>query len=225
MNDKPPIDWNALEQEMLRLAKHDLTLFAKSHGDETYYGFHLDCNAEYGEVLLCLNSVEALEHSAHNLSSAEIQNIKATHEHRVKRYQEMCKKLGDEYRAQKPDPADTPPDFSVEPESRLAELRWSPGDWKYQGFNSNAWDEGLWSEFSEEVCEATIDEEYDGDESPIVAKFMEVACRVVVQLARSEAFSALKRTPDFECRCADHGDTEEEAAARLGKVGAEFDAS
>ncbi len=52
--------WDEVEERLFRASVQALLQFAQRHGDETFYGFSFDCNADYGEVLLCLNSETAL---------------------------------------------------------------------------------------------------------------------------------------------------------------------
>ena len=226
--DKPDgINWAGLESEMLRLATEDVARFAKQFGNETYYGFFLDCNAEYGEVLLCFNSIEALEYSAHNVSDAELRNREFFRQMDISNYKEMCEEVGDEYRNIFTNPADHPREYDDDPDSRRERLRWSPGDWKYQGFNSPAWEEKTWKRLSSQVCDALLDAEFDDEEieesysSQIVEQFMQTACRVLIELERTNAFACIDTTSNFECRCADHDEVEDEAMDRLAKVRAE----
>lgn len=224
MSESVAIDWEALEAEMFRLARQDIALFAERFPDETYYGFWLDCNADYGEVLLCLNSVEALEHSAHNLSDAELQNRKAFREMDIRMYERMCEKLGEEYRRTTPNPADTEPEYDDNPDKRREELQWSPGDWRYQGFNSSAWDEGFWDQVTSLVIDKVMEDEPEADEddddwrSPTAERFMQTACRVLVALEQANAFDCLKRTPDFKTRCSDHDESLDDTDQRLKAV-------
>ena len=45
--------------------------FARAHGDETYYGFALDCHAYYANVLFCLNTPESLEASVTRYANSD----------------------------------------------------------------------------------------------------------------------------------------------------------
>ena len=54
------MNWDEVEQTLFRAALTAMQRFASRHADETFYGFSFDCNADYGEVLLCLNSEKAL---------------------------------------------------------------------------------------------------------------------------------------------------------------------
>ena len=54
--EPPTIDWKDLESKLVVLAENELKAFAPRHAGETFYGFGFDCNAEEGQVLLCLNT-------------------------------------------------------------------------------------------------------------------------------------------------------------------------
>jgi len=45
-----------LESALLDLSTSSIASFADEHRGETFYAFGFDCNAEYGDVLLCLNT-------------------------------------------------------------------------------------------------------------------------------------------------------------------------
>jgi len=49
-------DLTILETVLLDLSKSSLASFADEHRDEVFYAFGFDCNADYGDVLLCLNT-------------------------------------------------------------------------------------------------------------------------------------------------------------------------
>jgi hypothetical protein len=57
------VDWSALEDALTTAIATQVGNFAEAHGDETYYGFALDCHAYYANVLFCLNTPESLEKS------------------------------------------------------------------------------------------------------------------------------------------------------------------
>ena len=58
------IDWNAFENELVAAIETQIERFASKHTKETFYGFALDCNAEYGDILLCVNTCDALAKTA-----------------------------------------------------------------------------------------------------------------------------------------------------------------
>jgi len=217
------VDWNVLENTMFELAKADIEEFAKSHRSETFYGFYLECNADYGEALLSVNSVEALEEVAHHPSAAELRNREAFRRIDINIYKRMCEEFGDEYRKNNPNPEEY--EYDDDPDKRRAELKWSPGDWEYQGFNSARWEKGAWRKLSGEVIEAVMAEE-EAEENrdddwwrPNAARqFMDAACRVVVRLESGGVFNCLSVTPDFACKCADHDEPEEMSEERLASV-------
>lgn len=58
------IDWGAFENRLFELSKVEIAAFAQAHADETFYGFGFDCNADYGQVFLCLNTQDDLRATA-----------------------------------------------------------------------------------------------------------------------------------------------------------------
>lgn len=51
-------DLSKIEDVLVALATKSIDAFAISHANESFYAFGIDCNAEYGNVLLCLNTEE-----------------------------------------------------------------------------------------------------------------------------------------------------------------------
>jgi hypothetical protein len=71
------MEWPKIERRLLRASKEALQSFASEYSHVSFYGFIFDCNADYGEVLLCLNSeqdlAERAKHSYPNYSQEEIE--------------------------------------------------------------------------------------------------------------------------------------------------------
>ena len=61
---KVEIDWPLMEKTLIDICLRDIKKFAEEHTDEEFYGFTLDCNSEYGDVLLCLNTKQDLRKQA-----------------------------------------------------------------------------------------------------------------------------------------------------------------
>lgn len=57
--DPDPIDWGELETLLVRLTVGTIERFAAEHPNEVFYGLGFDCHADYGQVLVCLNTREA----------------------------------------------------------------------------------------------------------------------------------------------------------------------
>jgi hypothetical protein len=176
------IDWADLEKTLHSLCLHEIGKFAQSHRTETFYGFALDCHSDYGQVLLCLNTPEALCQMAIAYSNG------------------------------------SPPRKAAEVYER--ELRWSLGDWKYQGFNSETFEKS-WDPFQELVSNA-YDEEEPADRTPTQERFMQSACRVLLRLESSNAFNSLQRTDDFQTLAMDHDESDSAAWERLEAVRVEM---
>jgi hypothetical protein len=58
------IDWSQFESLLFDIASLDISDFAVAHPGEVFYGFAFDCNSEYGNVLLCLNTESDLQRQA-----------------------------------------------------------------------------------------------------------------------------------------------------------------
>ena len=203
------IDWEALERALVDLSKADINKFAAKHGDETFYGFAFDCNSEYGQVLLCLNSQTQLRGMAVKYSSGDTPGQDAWAKiHRE--MNELLKKHG-------VSPSEKP---RKTPEEEEVALRWSLGDWKYQGFNSPKFKK-IWNPFEVAVSDLCTDEQEDENTfmTPTQDRFMRAACRAVIRLESEGAFAVLKRTKDFKTYVADHDELEEESWSRLQAVG------
>jgi hypothetical protein len=185
------IDWVSLEQTLFRLTEVDLREFARKHARETFYGFAFDCNSEYGEVGLCLNTTGLLkvQRAAPNPNAAF--------------FASLDKKLG----------------FKASPAATSRKTRWDLGDWHYQGFNSKAFDRG-WRRFQTAVIKrCTVEEEDEGTfMTPSQSRFMEAACRILIRLERGGSFDVLKRTANFGTLAMDHEESASEARARLRRI-------
>lgn len=74
--ERADVDWKAFEDALVGAITAQIAAFAQSHPHESYYGFALDCNAYYANVLFCLNTPEALEVSvARYAKTAEPEEI------------------------------------------------------------------------------------------------------------------------------------------------------
>ena len=65
------VDWKALESALERAIVARVADFAREHSEETFYGFALDCNAYYANVLFCLNTPESLDASIREYSKSD----------------------------------------------------------------------------------------------------------------------------------------------------------
>ncbi len=199
------IHWTELEDRLYDLGAADIERFAAAHPTEEFYGFALDCNSAYGNVLLCLNTPKFLR--------AAISGSHLPPE--VKDGYEKAKRSIEEALGMKVYEDES----EMAPEKREIELRWSLGDWKYQGFNSDAFDSG-WRSFEGAVHKCCVDEEEDEETfmTPTQDHFMRMACRVLIRLESAGVFNTLNRTHDFETFVADHDEWDEESWRRLNSV-------
>lgn len=58
------IDWDAFEVQLLDSTVREIAAFAAANASATFYGFMFDCNSDYGQVLLCLNTDASLQKQA-----------------------------------------------------------------------------------------------------------------------------------------------------------------
>ena len=54
------MNWSVVEEKLYTASTAALDSFLREHPAERFYGFIFDVNADYGEVLLCLNTEAAL---------------------------------------------------------------------------------------------------------------------------------------------------------------------
>lgn len=52
--------WDEIEERLYQATAAALRHFSKDHPSESFYGFAFACNADYGEVMLCLNTAAGL---------------------------------------------------------------------------------------------------------------------------------------------------------------------
>lgn len=71
------MDWTKFEDKLYRASVRALNGFAKQHGNEPFYGFSFDCNADYGEVLLALNSEAELAATAKRFPAYSPQQVES----------------------------------------------------------------------------------------------------------------------------------------------------
>ena len=185
----PKINWGSLERTLLQLTEADLRRFAKRHAHETFYGFAFDCNSEYGEVGLCLNTKELLK------AQREAPDPNAAF------FASLDRKLGLD-------------SDSGAMATRVS--RWDLGDWGYQACNSRTFDRGL-RRFQAIVTERCMleDEDQRTFMKPTQTRFMKAACRVLLRLERRGAFDVLRRTGNFSTLARDHDEAESIARWRL----------
>lgn len=65
------VDWQALENALAQSIHLQVGAFSAAHPDERFYGFAIDCNADYANVLFCLNTDESLEATARDYANED----------------------------------------------------------------------------------------------------------------------------------------------------------
>ena len=73
--ERADVDWHELETALTRAIAGQVAEFAQSHVDEEFYGFAIDCNGYYANVLLCLNTPDALTASARNYAGTDAPEV------------------------------------------------------------------------------------------------------------------------------------------------------
>lgn len=58
------VAWDRVEDALVLIATKYVAAFASAHADKQFYGFAFDCNADYGQVFACANTLEALRSDA-----------------------------------------------------------------------------------------------------------------------------------------------------------------
>jgi hypothetical protein len=108
--------------------------------------------------------------------------------------------------------SDTQADHSPDAIAHLrGELRWSFGDWQYQGFNldSAPWQRAMDARLAALAGLPTAED---------VEQFLVSCCRALIAVERGAAILKLNRTPDFQVACIDHDENFEQGQARLDAV-------
>jgi len=186
-----PVPQDKLRTTLGRITSTAIAAFAQQHQSERFYGFAFDCNAEYGQVLLCLNTEEDLLDTAKNLKADP-----------PKPFLEKFDKMMEEKYGVKPKPLyhdKTVPEI-------VEDLRWETGDWKYQGFY-DCNDDPEWAALA-----AGISEAHESDSET----FLETVCRVLPEI--QVALACLNRTKDFRALMIDHDESVETAWSRLERL-------
>lgn len=62
--DADSVDWQRVEEILVLLVTEYVRDFATHHSEERFYGLAFDCNADYCEVFICLNTEEDLSRQA-----------------------------------------------------------------------------------------------------------------------------------------------------------------
>jgi hypothetical protein len=174
------IDWLQLQGRLYELCVDSLRHFADEHADESFYGFAFDCNADYGDVLLCLNTEEEFRKSSR--------------------------------------------EFPDEPQEWLdTELRWGPGDWKYQGFNTDFDDSSQrfadgWKSYRAQISDDTVAQFHSRDALSTATLFVESVCLVLIRMEHDNIFSCLQRSGNFEVFVCDHDESFEASRQRLATI-------
>ncbi len=62
--DADSVDWQQVQETLVFLVTEYIRAFAAHHPDERFYGLAFDCNADYCQVFVCLNTEEDLARQA-----------------------------------------------------------------------------------------------------------------------------------------------------------------
>jgi hypothetical protein len=58
------INWDKVEKTLYQITKENIIEISKEHHSKKFYAFALSINADYGEIMLALNTVESLKETA-----------------------------------------------------------------------------------------------------------------------------------------------------------------
>lgn len=159
---------------MFEFAKSEIQAFALKHSNEAFYGFAIDCG------LLCLNSVEQFQKT---LSKYKTDSPKF--------YQTKQQKFN---------------------------LQWNTGDWAYIGFSEFGDDNGFNSaqydshyKFVMELVEIQSEQQGFAGYGPLdipdgasTTPYAKAIDALLLRLIKEDAFTCLKRTPDFNAVRVEH---------------------
>lgn len=67
----PQYDWTPFEIALAALLEEEVRRFGAQHPDEQFYAIALDCNAQYGDILICANTPETLDARAERFAASE----------------------------------------------------------------------------------------------------------------------------------------------------------
>jgi hypothetical protein len=182
-----------LKTTLTAITKKALVDFARLHADEVFYGFAFDCNPDYCEVLLCLNTEEDLSRRAKRIKEAPSASI----------FPKFDKTMEERFGIK------AGPRRDERTIDQIAEeLRWSTGDWKYQGFyNCNS--DSRWDNIEEKITE-------DYDEDSDHETFMETVCLTLKEI--DDAISLLNCSTNFRTFAISHDESIATAWKRLDKM-------
>jgi len=188
MNSEP------IEQALYQITERELAAFATRHENVRFYGFAFDCNADYGEVLLCLNDEASLKVHAEESKRKPARPFLPKFDQMREKYGITPKALYEGWGVEK----------------IMEEFRWNPGDWQYQGF-FNCSDDPAWGGVAD-----TIEDEIEDDKDR--EPFLESVCRVLIKLESDHIFDCLDRTENFRGLVTDHDESIERAWDRLTRI-------
>lgn len=151
------------KQEILQQAQQDINTFLDAHKGLAFYCFALDCNAEYAEINLCLNTEEDFQET-------------------LRRYQSGP--YGEHYQE----------------EEDIASLRYNPGDWAYQCFETYY-----------VMQEDELEKAYGEEDERKVEEMMQFSFELLAGICDTQAYARIPKTADFRVMCIDHDQDEEEA--------------
>lgn len=170
-------DFHADEQRLLDETLRAIREFAGQHAEELFSYFAFDCNADYGEVLLCLdtedNSIaQAKKHEAY-VTERRHEKLAYDDEHSLK---------------WAIDTVQNPISGPVLPFNN------NPGDFRYQGFAEVS--------FLDEWEDFVLDDDYPGEFEESGRDYLECKAtvmfsRVIDALVDQCAFDCLRRTSPF----------------------------
>lgn len=168
-------DYRADEETLFQATLLALKEFAETHPHEMFCSFAFDCNSDYGEVLLCLDTVEQSRQAARQSEGRAF---------------ERRQKYGSDY--------DVLPQLLTMARGTVCNNDVLPfgdntGDFAYQGFAEVTFE--AWADF-------TLDDEYpalpDGEEGDYLqCKAAILLGRVIDRLVAANAFDGLQRTMPF----------------------------
>jgi tetratricopeptide (TPR) repeat protein len=189
--------WERFEQMLYAASCAALEAFAAEHASETWYGLIFDCNADYGDILMCLNTESDLakcisEHYSH-YGPAEKERLRWnagdwTHQG-FNRDGKAGKAWDRAWRLFQKETGLELGDLTSELKERLADDPDELDDERGQR---------VWREVNEQ--------------------FLTAVCRVLLRMEESGVFTRLKTTADFGTFVNDHDETDSDSWDRLTRI-------
>lgn len=101
-------------------------------------------------------------------------------------------------------------------------LRWSMGDWAFDGFNalSDDWQRGWedWQHYFQQLLDSLLNDDKEDEYYVLREEFLNMCCRALIRLENQPEFVAMPKEADFRTICVDHDEADSDGEARLSRI-------